>query len=230
MMLDLNDAQKQRPEGLIPDGTFCALRATIRPGDFTLPNMDAADAGLFKKSKSSDVVMVDFEFTVLSPGPHAKRKFWQAMTVAGGQTDEKGVPKGWNVTMSTLRAMAESALGVSAKDTSPEAQAKRRLPNFKSFDGFEFIAKVGIAAGSAAPDGGLYPDKNKLAHIVTPDEPEWATIRQGSEVAPRPAGVARANIGALQAKLQQQPQPKPAGQEGSQPAVVPAKGPAWLNG
>jgi len=233
MLLDLNDAQEQRPEGLIPDGVFAPVRASIRPGDQTLPSMDAVDAGLFKASKSSDAVMLEFEFTVLS-GPHTKRKFWQSMTVSGGQLDERGTSKAWNITRSSLRAMAESAFGVSPKDMSAEAQAKRRLPNFRSFDGLEFIAKIGIERGGQAPNGGHYADKNKLAHVVTPDEPEWATIRQSGEVAPRPATTEiapRGNAGALQGKLQQL-QPKPAWQQEPQQqpsTATPTKGPNWLN-
>jgi hypothetical protein len=233
MLLDLNTAEEQRRD-LIPDGVFAPLRASIRPGEYTLPNTDTADVGLFKASRSSDAVMLEFEFTVLA-GPHAKRKFWQSMTVQGGKTDENGVSLAWNITKSSLRAMAESALGVSPKDMSAEAQAKRRLPNFKSVDGLEFIAKIGVERGSQAPDGGQYADKNKIAHIVTPDEPEWATIRQGGEIAPRPTGGeagVRAAGANLQAKLHQHLQPKPAWQQEPQQepaAAAPAKkGPSWM--
>lgn len=47
------------------------------------------DAGLLKASQSSDAKMLDCEFTVVD-GPHARRKFWQSFTVAGGKVDEKG--------------------------------------------------------------------------------------------------------------------------------------------
>ena len=87
MSYDLNDAQPQMaPIGeLIPDGTFAKVRLTIRPGGVN--GATPADAGLLKASQSSDARMLDCEFTVVD-GPHARRKFWQSFTVAGGKLDD----------------------------------------------------------------------------------------------------------------------------------------------
>ncbi len=78
MPLDMNDAEPQRTGELIPDGTFAKVAMTIRPGGIDGPN--ETDRGLLKASTSSDVLLLDCEFTV-TEGPHARRKFWQMFTV-----------------------------------------------------------------------------------------------------------------------------------------------------
>ena len=130
-MIDLNDAEAQREGGLIPDGTFAKIMMSLRPGGSDIPGLDQMDLGLFKASASSDVMMLDCEFTVMQ-GPFAKRKFWQMFTVAGGKTDEKGRSMGFNISKSTIRAMIESAIGLSPERRSqeqahlPGVQATRR--------------------------------------------------------------------------------------------------------
>ena len=127
MSYDLNDAQPQMaPIGeLIPDGTFAKVRLTVRPGG--VDGATPMDAKLLKASQSSDAKMLDCEFTILE-GPHARRKFWQSFTVAGGKLDEKGQSIGWKISKSTFRAMVDSALGLDPRDESPDAKAKRVLP------------------------------------------------------------------------------------------------------
>ena len=62
---------------------------TIRPGG-ARRRRPQIDRGLLKASKlGSDAKLLDCEFTVVE-GPHARRKFWQTFTVAGGKVDEKG--------------------------------------------------------------------------------------------------------------------------------------------
>ena len=126
MSYDLNDAQPQMaPIGeLIPDGTVAKVRLTIRPGGVN--GATPADAGLLKASQSSDARMLDCEFTVVD-GPHARRKFWQSFTVAGGKLDEKGQSIGWKISKSTFRAIVDSALGLDPKDESPAAKATMTL-------------------------------------------------------------------------------------------------------
>jgi hypothetical protein len=227
MLLDFNDAAEQRPEQPIPDGTFCSLSMTIRPGGLTLPNMPPGDAGIFKASKTSDVVMLEAELAVLG-GQYAKRKFWQLFSVAGGQVDEKGQSKAWNISKQTIRAILESALGIAPQDMSAEAQAKRRLNWFASLNALEFVAKIGIERGGPSPNGGTYPDKNRIAHVVTPDEPEWAVVRGGGTVPPRPTGPT-APRGTSPASVPQQAAPAWKASESAAELAAP-KGPNWLNG
>jgi hypothetical protein len=218
MPLDLNNAPEQRADGVIPDGTFSKVKMTVRPGGVTLPNMDPIDNGLFKASTTSEVQMLDCEFVVLF-GPHSRRKFFQNFTIAGGQVDEKGVSKGWHITFGLLKAMLDSAIGLQPKDDSPSAQMKRRLRGIRDFDQIEFVAKIGVEAGGPAPGGGRYPDKNRLAHVVTPDEPEWHVVNGGGEAPAKPSGGGGSQPAASRAAPAQHEQ-KPAWQAQAAPAAA----------
>jgi hypothetical protein len=183
-MYDLNDAQPQMPPmgELIPDGSFARVAMTIRPGG--LNGATPADAGVLKASNSSDAKLLDCEFTVVE-GPYARRKFWQNFTVAGGKVDEKGQSKGWNIAKSAFRAMIDSALGLNPKDESPAAKQKRVIQGLKQLDGIMFVARIMIEPASN-PN---YKDANKLANVVTPDEPQYAAVMRGEAVPPEPVNA-----------------------------------------
>ena len=252
-MYDLNDAGPQMaPAGeLIPDGTFAKLRMTIRPGGVN--GSSPLDAGLLKASQSSDALMVDAEMTVME-GPYAKRKFWQTFTVAGGNLDDKGQSKGWNVSKATFRAMIDSALGLAPTDMSDAAKARRVLRGLKDLDGIVFYGRIMVEPASDPK----YSDKNKLANVVLPTEPEYAALKAGQVVTPAPIGAkVRAAKPTAQAAAPawatgggapaatQAAQPSAAAQAALAPAWAtqaapaaaaaaatpkPAAGPAWLNG
>jgi len=252
MSYDLNDAQPQMaPIGeLIPDGTFAKVRLTVRPGG--VDGATPMDARLLKASQSSDAKMLDCEFTILE-GPHARRKFWQSFTVAGGKVDEKGQSIGWKISKSTFRAMVDSALGLDPRDESPDAKAKRVLPGLKHLDGIVFAARIMVEPASNPQ----YRDQNRIANVVLPDEPQHGPIMRGETVPPEPvkapprkaasttppawqapapawgaqpqAPAAAPGWGA-QAPAPQPTQQSPASQP-SAPGGAPATGmPAWLNG
>jgi hypothetical protein len=228
MSVDFNDANEQRPDGVIPDGTYCALRLALRPGGENLAGGAESDLGLFKASLTSDVAYLDCEFTVMS-GPHAGRKLFQNLTVAGGKLTEGGVSKGWNITKDLLRAMIDSALGLDPKDMSEAAKAKRVVRGFRDLEGIEFFARLGIERGGPTPDGGQYPDRNRIAHVVVPGELHYPALKAGKEVAPAPsaAGNSAARPSAPPAP------PKPAWQSDAPAAAMPAapaQGPSWLTG
>jgi hypothetical protein len=126
IMFDMNDAEPQKTSELIPDGTFAKVSMTIRPGGIN--GQSEIDQALLKapKDPTSDVRMLDCEFTVVE-GPHVKRKFWQMFTVQGGKVDENGVSIGWKISKSTFRAMIDSALGLDPQDMSEAAKQKRVL-------------------------------------------------------------------------------------------------------
>lgn len=249
MPLDLNDAEEQRSFGVIPDGTFCKVVLTIRPGGASIPGCDPMDAGLFKASRSSDAIMLDTELTVAS-GSYAHKKFWENMTVAGGALDEKGNSKGFNMTKSRVRAMLESATGTDPKDMSEKAKAARRIAAFKQLDKIPFWVKLRVEAGEeyAANDGTtkMGYDKNLIDRIVIPGDEEYAALSQGQEVAAKPSGRAsgpKATGGGNGAAASRGPtagQPawaQPASGAPAQPALPgtapaqaapPTPGPAWL--
>jgi len=244
-MYDLNDAQSQMlPTGeLIPDGTFARVRLTIRPGGVN--GTSPLDAGLLTASKSSDAKMLDCEFTVIA-GPFARRKFWQNYTVAGGKLDDKGVSKGWNVSKAAFRAMVDSALGLDPKDMSDQAKTKRVLRALKDLEGISFVGRIMIEPASSAQ----YKDANKLANVVTPDEPQYAPVMRGETVPPDPikakprkaAPAAQEAPAWTSAAVTPGPNPEPAwnpapasatpapaAQPAPPPAESPAAGPSWLN-
>ncbi len=241
MSYDLNDAQPQTaPLGeLIPDGAFAKLRLAVRPGgvDGAVP----MDAKLLKASRSSDAKMLDCEFTVLE-GPHARRKFWQSFTVAGGKLDEQGRSIGWRISKSTFRAMIDSALGLDPGDESPDAKARRVLPGLRHLDGLVFAARIMVEPASNPQ----YRDQNRIANVVLPDEPRHAAIMRGETVPPEPVNApprkaasapaqgwqAPNPAGGAQAPAPRQPtQQSPAASPPTAPSGAPATGmPAWLDG
>jgi hypothetical protein len=217
MSYDLNDAQPQMaPIGeLIPDGTFAKVRLIVRPGG--VDGATPMDAKLLKASPSSDAKMLDCEFTLLE-GPHARRKFWQSFTVAGGKVDEKGQSIGWKISKSTFRAMIDSALGLDPKDESPDAKARRVLPGLKHLDGIVFAARIMVEPASNPQ----YRDQNRIANVVLPDEPQHAAIMRGETVPPEPVNAPPRKAASAQAPGWQAPTPA----WGAQPQA-PSAAPAW---
>ncbi|SMX45978.1 hypothetical protein [Maliponia aquimaris] len=217
MSYDLNDAQPQMaPIGeLIPDGTFAKVRLTVRPGG--VDGATPMDAKLLKASQSSDAKMLDCEFTILE-GPHARRKFWQSFTVAGGKVDEKGQSIGWKISKSTFRAMVDSALGLDPRDESPDAKAKRVLPGLKHLDGIVFAARIMVEPASNPQ----YRDQNRIANVVLPDEPQHAPIMRGETVPSEPVNAPPRKAASAPAPGWQAPTPA----WGAQPQA-PSAAPAW---
>ena len=224
MSYDLNDAQPQMaPIGeLIPDGTFAKVRLTIRPGGVN--GATPLDAGLLKASPSSDVKMLDCEFTVVD-GPHARRKFWQSFTVAGGKLDEKGQSIGWKISKSAFRAMVDSALWLNPKDESPAAKAKRVLPGLKQLEGIVFAGRIMVEPASNPQ----YRDQNRIANVVLPDEPQHTAIMRGEAVPPEPVNAPARKTAAVPAPGWGTAQPSPATAPAwNAPSSAPtAPAPAW---
>jgi hypothetical protein len=244
-MFDMNDAEPQKTGELLPDGTFAKVTMTIRPGG--IDGETDIDQALLKapKDSSSDVRLLDCEFTVVE-GPHAKRKFWQVFTVQGGKVDENGVSIGWKISKSTFRAMIDSALGLDPMDMSDSAKQKRVLRGLADLNHITFVAKVKIEPSEDA----RYGDQNKLDRVVLPTEKEWKLVMDGKDVPASPSrsrGAAKSAT-AQPAWIQAAPsQSAPAGTSQARPAPTSAApawspastanapaakpaGPAWLNG
>jgi hypothetical protein len=201
-----------------------------------------ADAGLLKSSSASDAKLLDCEFTVVE-GPFARRKFWQTFTVAGGKLDEKGQSRGWNIAKSAFRAMIDSALGLNPKDESAAARERRVIQGLRQLDGIVFVARIMVEPASN-PN---YKDANKLANVVTPDEPQYAAVLRGENVPPEPVNAKPRKVeAAVTAPAWTTPAPEagtlpwaastPVEAPASPPAAAPAPAaapsgaPAWLNG
>jgi hypothetical protein len=235
MTFDMNDAEPQKSGDLIPDGTFAKVTMTIRKGG--IDGASEIDRGLLKASNSSDVLMLDCEFTVVE-GPHARRKFWQMFTVQGGKLDEHGVSIGWKISKSSFRAMIDSALGLDPEDMSEATKAKRVLRGLADLNGIAFIAKIKVEPSSDP----RYGDQNRLDRVVLPNEREWRAIMNGETV---PASPSRSKAPAQQQQQAAQPawnRPAPAqptqsaspawggAPPASPPSATKPAGPPWLNG
>jgi len=244
-MFDMNDAEPQKSGELIPDGTFAKVTMSIRPGG--VDGQSEIDQALLKapKDPSSDVRMLDCEFTV-AEGPHAKRKFWQMFTVQGGKVDENGVSIAWKISKSTFRAMIDSALGLDPQDMSEVAKQKRILRGLADLNGITFVAKIKVEASEDA----RYSDQNRLDRVVLPNEKEWKLVMDGKDVPASPSRSrgAGSKAAAAQPAWTQGAAPggqPPAAPRSSQAPSAPAwsqpasgagapaakqPGPAWLNG
>ena len=231
-MLDMNDAELPRNNDLLPDGSFVKISMQIRRGG--LDGHNEADRGVLKaaKSPSSDVRMLDCEFTV-TDGPLARRKFWQTFTVMGGKLDDNGVSIGWKISKGMFRAMIDSALGLDPQDMSEVARGKRMLRGLSDLHGITFAAKLRVEPANDA----RYSGTNKIDRILLASDPEYAKVMAGESVpaapTPRPQR-ATATSAPEQAPAWAAPaQVAPAAQPAPPPAASPAfanGGPAWLNG
>ena len=171
---DFNDAETQRNFDVIPNGTIATVRMTVRPGS-------AGEGGWLRRSKDGGSEALDCEFVVLD-GPFAKRKFWTLFTIAG---TTPGHGEAANISAGKLRAMLESARGIKPDDTSDAAKQARRIGSYGDLNGLSFIARIGVEP----PQNG-YKAKNRLDHVVTPDEKAWHPVTQELVAAP---SAARAN-------------------------------------
>ena len=157
---DFNDAQSNT--NLIPKGTLAKVRLTIRPGGFDDPSQGWT--GGYATRGSTGAVYLNGEFTVLE-GPYARRKIFTLI----GLHSPKG-PDWANMGRSLVRGMLNSARGISDKDTSPEAQAARRINGFADLDGLEFVARIDIGTDA------MGEDKNEIRAAVTPDHRDYSQV------------------------------------------------------
>jgi len=157
---DFNDAQSNI--NLIPKGTLAKVRLTIRPGGFDDPTQGWT--GGYAKRGGTGAVYLDAEFTVLE-GAYAKRKIWSMI----GLYSPNG-PNWTNMGRSLIRGILNSSRGISDKDNSPEAQARRRINGFADLDGLEFVARIDVGADTNGDD------KNEIRNAVTIDHKDFAQI------------------------------------------------------
>ena len=157
---DFNDAQSNT--NVIPKGTLAKVRLTIRPGGFDDPAQGWT--GGYAKRGNAGAVYLDAEYTVLD-GQYAKRKIWSMI----GLYSPNG-PNWANMGRSLVRGILNSARGLSDKDKSPEAQARRRINGFADLDGLEFVARIDVGTDTNGDE------KNEIRSAVTPDHRDYAQV------------------------------------------------------
>jgi hypothetical protein len=79
-------------------------------------------------------------------------------------------PNWANMGRSLVRGILNSSRGISDKDNSPEAQARRRISGFADLDGLEFIARIDVGQDTNGED------KNEIKSAVMPDHRDYAPI------------------------------------------------------
>ena len=171
---DFNDAQNT---SLMPKGDIIKTRMVIRPGGHDDPAQGWT--GGYATRSDSGAVYLNAEFTVLE-GPYARRKIFTLI----GLYSPKG-PEWANMGRALIRGILNSARGISDKDTSPEAQAARRISGFKDLDGIEFLARVDVGEDVNGDP------KNEIRKAITPDHRDYAKCL-GSAVQTAPAASASA--------------------------------------
>ena len=141
-------------------------------------------------------------------GPYAKRKIWSLI----GLYSPKG-PDWANMGRGLIRGILNSSRGISDKDNSPEAQARRRINGFGDLDGLEFVARIDIGQDTNGDD------KNEVRGAVTPDHRDYAALM----------GTAALPIGTI-APQGYSPQQATAAARPSQPASAPGNAgrPSWV--
>jgi hypothetical protein len=166
---DFNDAESQSFD-LIPKGTIAKVRLTIRPGGYN-DEQQGWTGGYATRNANTGAVYLSCEHTVLE-GKYARRKVFSLI----GLMSPKG-PEWANMGRSLVRGILNSAHGISDKDASPQAQAKRRIRNFADLDGLEFLARIDIGKDTSGED------KNEIRVALTPDHKDYAT-HMGAVAAP----------------------------------------------
>jgi hypothetical protein len=195
---DFNDAQSNT--NVIPKGTVAKVRLTLRPGGFDDPAQGWT--GGYAKRGGTGAVYLDAEYTVLE-GPYAKRRIWSLI----GLYSPNG-PSWANMGRSLIRGILNSARGISDRDNSPEAQARRRISGFHELDGVEFVARIDIGTDTNGEE------KNEIRAAVAPNHRDYAEV-----------------MGLAAAPSMQAPAPTPAALSSTGPSAGSAAGfsgrPSW---
>lgn len=164
---DFNSADEQGGE-LIPTKTLCKVIMKINPGGRGESGWSTVSNSGFEYLKT--------EITIISE-PYAKRKIFQNIGI-GGTTD--GHKKAAQISRKLLRAVLESARNIYPKDESNQAREKRQVSSFNDFNELEFATEVGIEKDK----NGVYPDKNKINKVITPDHSKYQQIMSGETIVP----------------------------------------------
>ena len=163
-MLDFNGAEIQKDGGAgpIPPDSIVAFKMTIRPPK---AGKEGSTHHLFCKSGKGNEY-IDVEFECLSTHGFVGRKVWQNFTLVGSDQAAK-------ISMRTLRAIIESARGISPSDASPAASAGRQVSDWADFNSMVFLAKVKCVVEQSQKDGNFYVN-NEFKKIITPDDAEYS--------------------------------------------------------
>jgi hypothetical protein len=155
--LDFNDAEDQQSFEIIPKGTIVKVSLNIKPGGYTDVSRGWT-GGWATRKEQSGAVYLDCEYVVLE-GEYAKRKIFDRI----GLHSEKG-PTWENMGKTLIKAILNSAHGLSAKDVSPQAQAARRIRGYQDLNGLQFTVIVGVETNEQNGS-----ERNTIKKVLTLD-------------------------------------------------------------
>jgi hypothetical protein len=162
-MMDLNSAEAQTEFTIIPANTIAKARLTIKPGN------DFSDSFL-TRSKDGNSTYLNCEFVIME-GQYVRRKIFDKIGISGSDA--------WvNMGKARIRGILESAKNINPKDMSEAAMSARKINSFDELNGLEMIIKIGIESDR----GGMYPDKNRVLSIITPDNSFYKDHMNGQDI------------------------------------------------
>jgi hypothetical protein len=173
MWNDFNNAESQQSFDVIPNNTLAKVRMIIKPGGHD-DQSQGWTGGYATQNQNTGSIYLSCEFTVLE-GEFAKRKIWSLI----GLHSPKG-PEWANMGRQFVRAILNSARGISENDVSEKAQNARKINGIADLDGIEFVAKINTAKDQ---NGG---DKNEIKFAITPDHKDYAKIMGNVAVPSQP--------------------------------------------
>jgi hypothetical protein len=165
--IDFSDAEEQIDYTLIPDKTLAKVRMSVNAGGYD-DEARGWTRGYATRNETSGAVYLKAEF-VVQGGKYDGRKIWSLI----GLHSEKGEDYG-KMGRRLMRAILESAKGISSKDQSNEANLKRRIDSFADLDGIEFVAKITIKQDANGKE------RNEIRYAVTPDHKEYGELMYSS--------------------------------------------------
>ena len=77
-----------------------------------------------------------------------------------------------------IRAILESAKGINPKDMSEIAQKARTIESFADLNNLDVVIKIGIEHDK----NGIYPDKNRVLAIITPEHISYSEFMTGQDI------------------------------------------------
>ncbi len=161
--LDLNQAASQS-YSIIPSGTCVKVRLTIQPGGH-------GTNGWLTQNDLTRSVYLNVQFKV-TEGEYTGAVLYHRIGMKGTKVNSQGQDIWGTIGRSQLRAIVESAYGVSPHDQSDSAHACRCLASLGALNGLICAIKVGKEKARHA----CHTERNTVMQIITPDMPNYDCV------------------------------------------------------
>ncbi len=168
------EQQSEPSYGPIPRGTPIKVILKVRPGG---ASFEGCPDGLATRSDKGGAIYLDCEYTVVG-GKYNKRKIWSML----GLHSPKG-PTWENMGRAMVRAMLESARGVSPDDISETAMSARRIKDLGDLNGLEFAAFADVEKSEG------YDPKNVIKNVLPKGHKDYAAVMAGEAPTGASAGA-----------------------------------------